>query len=126
MEKKDHGIRKIYDTTYLASCMGSRDWHSRSVFPWEISNAPPLDNAFCTRALEKALGLSSPEIFNSDQGSQLTSLEFTGLLEELGVAISMDGRGRAMDNIFVERLWRTLKTGPPPEAGDREAHPQHG
>ncbi|MDI6809746.1 MAG: integrase core domain-containing protein, partial [Candidatus Eisenbacteria bacterium] len=68
-----------------------------------------LDKEFCVRALERALTLSTPGIFNSDQGSQFTSLEFTGRIEKLGVAVSMDGRGRAMDNIFVERLWRTVK-----------------
>jgi len=64
---------------------------------------------FCVRALERALGLGGHEVFNSDQGSQFTNLEFTGLLEGLGVAISMDGRGRAFDKIFVERPWRTIK-----------------
>jgi putative transposase len=97
-------IRLKQGFIYLVAIM---DWHSRYVLSWEISTT--LDKAFCIRALEKALGLSSPEIFNSDQGSQFTSLEFTGLLEKLGVAISMDGRSRAMDNIFVERLWRTVK-----------------
>lgn len=89
---------------YLVAIM---DWHSRYVLSWEISTT--LDKEFCLMALEKALALSSPDIFNSDQGSQFTSLEFTRLLEKLGVAISMDGRGRAMDNIFVERLWRTVE-----------------
>ncbi len=97
-------IRLKQGFIYLVAIM---DWHSRYVLSWEISTT--LDKEFCIRALEKALGLSSPEIFNSDQGSQFTSLEFTGLLEKLGIAISMDGRGRAMDNIFVERLWRTVK-----------------
>jgi len=89
---------------YLVAIM---DWHSRYVLSWEVSTT--LDAEFCIRALEGALTLSSPEIFNSDQGSQFTSVEFTGRLEALGVAISMDGRGRALDNIFVERLWRTIK-----------------
>ena len=89
---------------YLVAIM---DWHSRYVLSWEVSTT--LDAEFCIRALERALSLSSPDIFNSDQGSQFTSVEFTGRLENLGVAISMDGRGRAMDNIFVERLWRTVK-----------------
>ena len=89
---------------YLVAIM---DWHSRYVLSWEVSTT--LDAEFCIRALERALSLSSPDIFNSDQGSQFTSVEFTGRLEKLGVAISMDGRGRAMDNIFVERLWRTVK-----------------
>lgn len=83
------------------------DWHSRYVLSWEVSTT--LDKEFCISVLEKALTLSSPEIFNSDQGSQFTSTEFTGVLEKLKIAISMDGRGRALDNIFVERLWRTVK-----------------
>lgn len=89
---------------YLVAIM---DWHSRYVLSWEVSTT--LETAFCLAALAKALALSSPEIFNSDQGSQFTSLELTGMLESQGVQISMDGRGRAMDNIFVERLWRTVK-----------------
>lgn len=97
-------IRLRQGFIYLVAIM---DWHSRYVLSWEISTT--LDREFCVRALERALGLGSPEVFNSDQGSQFTSLEFTGLLEGLGVAISMDGRGRAFDNIFVERLWRTVK-----------------
>ncbi len=97
-------IRLKQGFIYLVAIM---DWHSRYVLSWELSTT--LDKEFCIKALEKALGLSSPEIFNSDQGGQFTSLEFTGLLEDLGVSISMDGRGRAMDNIFVERLWRTVK-----------------
>lgn len=89
---------------YLMAVM---DWHSRYLLAWEVSTT--LETAFCLAALEKALALSSPEIFNSDQGSQFTSLELTGMLESRRVRISMDGRGRAMDNIFVERLWRTVK-----------------
>ena len=83
------------------------DWHSRYVLSWELSNT--LDGAFCLSALEKALGISQPEIFNSDQGAQYTSEAFTGRLRQAGVRISMDGRGRVYDNIFVERLWRTVK-----------------
>ena len=97
-------IRLKQGFIYLVAVM---DWHSRYVLSWEVSTT--LDKEFCITALEKALGLSRPEIFNSDQGSQFTSLEFTGLVEKLGVAISMDGRGRAMGNIFLERLWRTVK-----------------
>ncbi len=74
---------------------------------WEISNS--LEVEFCLEAMEKAIMLSKPEIFNTDQGSQFTSKEFTGRLEELGIRISMDGRGRVFDNIFIERLWRSLK-----------------
>jgi len=83
------------------------DWFSRYVLSWELSIT--LDKEFCLKALEKALLVSKPEIFNTDQGAQFTSVEFTGRLEDAGVKISMDGRGRLYDNIFVERLWRTVK-----------------
>ena len=83
------------------------DWHSRYVLAWELSNT--LDVTFCLTALNRALLNSRPEIFNTDQGSQFTSLVFTSRLETAGVAISMDGRGRWLDNVFVERLWRTVK-----------------
>lgn len=83
------------------------DWYSRHVLSWRLSNT--LDSGFCLEALEEALSKSRPEIFNSDQGAQYTSRAFTGRLEAAGVAISMDGRGRALDNVFVERLWRTVK-----------------
>ena len=83
------------------------DWYSRYVLAWRLSNS--LDVEFCLEALEEALGLARPEIFNTDQGVQFTSREFTGRLESAAVAISMDGRGRALDNVFVERLWRSVK-----------------
>jgi len=84
------------------------DWYSRKVLSWRLSNT--MDAAFCVDALEEALRLyGTPEVFNSDQGSQFTSEAFTGRLKAHGVTISMDGRGRAFDNIFVERLWRTVK-----------------
>jgi putative transposase len=83
------------------------DWYSRYVVAWSLSNT--LETAFCLEALEQALTGARPEIFNSDQGSPYTSAEFTGPLHAQGVAISMDGRGRAFDNIVVERLWRTVK-----------------
>jgi len=89
---------------YLVAVM---DWHSRYVLSWQLSNT--IDVNFCLAALEQALEKGGPEIFNTDQGSQFTSQSFTGRLEEAGVAISMDGRGRVLDNIFVERLWRTVK-----------------
>jgi putative transposase len=89
---------------YLVAIM---DWHSRYVLSWQLSNT--MDVTFCVAALEEALGKGRPEIFNTDQGAQFTSQAFTGRLEEAGVAISMDGRGRVLDNIFVERLWRTVK-----------------
>lgn len=72
---------------------------------WTLSNT--LDNSFCTEALEQALALNAPDIFNTDQGTQYTGLVFTQLLLDKGIQITMDGRGRALDNIFVERLWRT-------------------
>lgn len=83
------------------------DWHSRFVLSWRLSNT--LDGRFCLDALNAALEEGRPEIFNTDQGAQFTARAFTGRLEEAGVAISMDGRGRALDNVFVERLWRSLK-----------------
>jgi putative transposase len=84
------------------------DWMSRKVLAWRLSNT--LDASFCVDALKEALHLfGKPEIFNTDQGSQFTSMEFTDVLKDADVAISMDGKGRWMDNIFIERLWRTLK-----------------
>jgi putative transposase len=83
------------------------DWFSRKVLAWEFSNL--LDIEFCMKALNKALKNGKPEIFNTDQGSQFTSREFTGRLEASGIRISMDGRGRALDNVFIERLWRSVK-----------------
>ena len=86
------------------------DWHSRAVLAWRISNTLHAD--FCVDALEEALRrFGRPEIFNTDQGSQFTSTDFTGVLKVHGIRISMDGKGRCMDNIFVERLWRSLKYG---------------
>lgn len=83
------------------------DWFSRYVVSWKVSNL--LDTSFCLEALEEALKEGTPEIFNTDQGVQFTSKEFTEILEQKGIAISMDGKGRALDNIFVERLWRSVK-----------------
>lgn len=83
------------------------DWWSRYVLAWELSNS--MDSSFCVDALQKALLVASPEIFNTDQGSQFTSQEFTGVLQENEIAISMDGKGRALDNVFIERLWWTVK-----------------
>jgi putative transposase len=89
---------------YLVAVM---DWFSRYVLSWRLSNT--LDGGFCLEALDESLGLAKPEIFNSDQGSQFTAAAFTARVESAGVAISMDGRGRAIDNVFVERLWRSVK-----------------
>lgn len=84
------------------------DWYSRKVLAWRLSNT--MDAGFCVDCLEQAIkNYGSPEMFNSDQGSQFTSDDFTGVLIRNGITISMDGRGRALDNIFVERLWRTVK-----------------
>ena len=101
------------DITYLPMARGFlylvavMDWHSRYVVSWRLSNT--LEAGFCAEALEEALGQGQPEVFNTDQGSQFTSLEFTQVLQDRGVRISMDGKGRYSDNIFVERLWRTVK-----------------
>lgn len=89
---------------YLVAVM---DWFSRYVLAWRLSNT--LTSTFCVEALEAALARGQPEIFNSDQGAQFTAAAFTGRLETAGVAISMDGRGRALDNVFIERLWRSVK-----------------
>ena len=83
------------------------DWHSRYVLSWRLSNT--LDVSFCLDALGEALDKGTPVIFNSDQGSQFTSNEFTQILLDKGIKISMDGRGRVFDNIFIERLWRSVK-----------------
>ena len=84
------------------------DWYSRFVLSWRLSNT--LGGEFCVASLEEALATwGEPEIFNSDQGSQFTSPTFTGRLEERGIRVSMDGRGRALDNVFIERLWRSVK-----------------
>ena len=102
------------DITYIPTAKGFAylvaimDWHSRYVLSWELSNT--LESSFCVKALERAMRLyGKPEIFNSDQGSQFTSTAFTSVLLNAGVRISMDGRGRCMDNIFIERLWRSVK-----------------
>ena len=89
---------------YLVAIM---DWYSRYVLSWRLSNT--LDADFCLEDLEEALSKGKPEIFNTDQGSQFTGEAFTGLLKQHGIRISMDGKGRYSDNIFVERLWRTVK-----------------
>jgi putative transposase len=89
---------------YLAAVI---DWYSRFVLSWRLSNT--LDGRFCLEALEAALEGGRPEIFNTDQGVQFTAKAFTGRLESAGIAVSMDGRGRALDNVFIERLWRSLK-----------------
>ena len=98
-------VRLAQGFAYLVAIL---DWYSRRVLTWRISNS--MDASFCVDCLEEALiDHGQPEIFNTDQGSQFTSLAFTGVLKREGIAISMDGRGRALDNIFVERLWRNVK-----------------
>lgn len=84
------------------------DWHSRCILAWDISNT--METAFCISTVKSALSTGhTPEIFNSDQGSQYTSREFTGMLEDRGIRVSHDGRGRALDNVMIERFWRSLK-----------------
>ena len=98
-------IRLAHGFAYLVAII---DWYSRRVLSWRISNT--MDAVFCVDCLEDAIRTHGrPEIFNSDQGSQFTSAAFTGVLQREGITISMDGRGRAFDNIFVERLWRSVK-----------------
>ena len=83
------------------------DWYSRYVLAWRLSNS--LDGIFCREVVQDALRKGKPNIFNTDQGAQYTSIEFTQMLEAAGILISMDGRGRALDNVWIERLWRTVK-----------------
>lgn len=118
-------IRLRHGFVYLAAMI---DWKSRYVLSWKISNT--LTSDFCVYALKEALGYGTPEIFNTDQGSQFTSEVFVRVLKDRGIQISMDGRGRALDNIFVERLWLSVKyenvylkcyeTIPDAEAGFKE------
>ena len=98
-------IRMRRGFLYLVAIM---DWHSRAVLSWRLSNT--LEADFCVAALEEAMNrYGVPEIFNTDQGSQFTGQDFTQALKDAGVAISMDGKGRWMDNVFIERLWRSVK-----------------
>jgi putative transposase len=97
-------IRLAHGFAYLVAII---DWYSRYVLAWQLSNT--LETQFCVDALDRALTQATPTIFNTDQGAQFTSHDFTQRLERGGIQISMDGRGRALDNIFVERLWRSVK-----------------
>lgn len=97
-------IKMAHGFLYLVAIM---DWYSRYVLGWRLSNT--LDTQFCLEALEGALAISQPDIFNTDQGVQFTSNDFIGRLQQASIKISMDGRGRVFDNIFVERLWRSVK-----------------
>jgi putative transposase len=99
-----HTSRRHRGYLYLVAVM---DWFSRYVLSWELSNS--LDTEFCLIALERALKRATPGIFNTDQGAQFTSEAFTARLENRGIQVSMDGRGRALDNVFIERLWRSVK-----------------
>jgi len=101
------------DITYIPLSQGWAylvaviDWRSRYVLAWELSTS--LESDFCQRALRRALGTATPDIFNTDQGCQFTAAAFCDILKERSIRISMDGRGRAIDNIFIERLWRSVK-----------------
>jgi putative transposase len=97
-------IPLLHGFMYLAAII---DWYSRFVVAWRLSNT--LDGSFCLEMLDEALSRGRPEVFNTDQGVQFTAEAFTERLRSAGVAVSMDGRGRCLDNVFVERLWRTVK-----------------
>ena len=98
-------IRLAHGFAYLVAVI---DWYSRKVLAWRLSNT--IDSGFCVDCLEQSIrAFGTPQIFNTDQGSQFTSDDFTGVLKSHGISISMDGRGRCLDNIFVERLWRSVK-----------------
>jgi putative transposase len=109
------GVHQVWSTDITSirlhggflSWVAVMDWFSRYVLSWAVSIT--MDVGVCLEALDHALEVARPEIFNSDQGAQFTSLDFTGRLTAAGIQISMDGRGRALDNVFVERLWRTVK-----------------
>src|SRR5215831_1538697 len=97
-------VRLLGGFVYLVAII---NWYSRYVLSWEVSTT--MESEFCVSALNRSLQVAKPEIFNTDQGAQFTGCAFTGILKEREIAISMDGRGRALDNIFVERLWRSVK-----------------
>ena len=97
-------IRLSQGFVYLVAII---DWYSRYILAWRLSNS--LDGIFCREVLQDALRKATPDIFNTDQGAQYTSIEFTKILEEAGIKISMDSRGRALDNVWIERLWRSVK-----------------
>lgn len=114
--KKIESVNQVWSTdiTYVPMKHGFLylcavvDWHSRFILSWEISNTLTVD--FCLKALQKALKTGNkPDIFNTDQGSQFTANEFVNALLDAEIQVSMDGKGRALDNIFIERFWRTIK-----------------
>ena len=100
-----HHVRAVAE--WVRNLAAIIDWYSRYVVAWRLSNT--LDGSFCQEMLEEALGRGKPEVFNTDQGVQFTSAAWTERLERAGVSVSMDGRGRCLDNVFVERLWRSVK-----------------
>jgi putative transposase len=114
-EVEIHEVNQVWSTdiTYIPMASGwmylvaVMDWRSRYILSWELSNS--LDISFCLEALEAALRRGTPRVFNTDQGSQFTSPRFTQLLKDRDIQISMDGRGRALDNIWIERVWRSVK-----------------
>jgi putative transposase len=97
-------VPMVHGFMYLVAVI---DWFSRYVLAWQLSNT--LDGLFCLEALERALAHGQPDIFNTDQGAQFTAAAFTSRLETAGIRISMDGKGRALDNVFIERFWRSVK-----------------
>ena len=101
------GFMYLVAVTLAPHARAGVDWYSRYVLSWQLSNT--LDGQFCLIALQQALQQGTPEIFNTDQGAQFTARAFTDTVQAAGVLISMDGRGRALDNIFIERFWRTVK-----------------
>jgi putative transposase len=105
-------VRLTHGFVYLVAIM---DWYSRYVLAWQLSHT--WETQFGVEALERSLRIATPTIFNSDQGAQFTSREMTGFLERHGMQISMDGRGRARDSVFVERLWRSVKHTEYPSGG---------
>ncbi len=105
----DYLLRRSAVRLRQRGALRAEQWHTRAVLAWELSNT--MDTEFCLRALRRAMASTGrvPGIFNTDQGSQFTSREWVGELEGCGIRVSMDGRGRWMDNVFIERLWRSLK-----------------
>ena len=107
LHKYKYGLHPSQISQWKGHLLAVMDWYSRYVLGWNLSST--LDSHFCVQALRESLQQGRPQIFNTDQGSQFTSQAFTKELEEREVQISMDGKGRVFDNIFIERLWRTVK-----------------
>ena len=114
-DKKIKSVNEVWSTdiTYIKTTQGYVylsaviDWHSRFILSWELSVT--MEKEFCIQSLESALRINTPEIFNTDQGSQYTSREFIDTLKARNIQISMDGKGRCLDNVFIERFWRSIK-----------------